>query len=297
MNWFPSAIAAALGFSIANEFQSVLTGHLDGITVIFYTNIGGWITGVGFQAIMSFRNWLNPEKQHIWHRHNIINDGQLNRIHLVCYALTCAFYFFIATSKLMTIYFSHMSGLNVGVITTLWSVEPLLNAVIDWFINGVRLGINHVIGILLIVAGAISIGFAGISKKSENKLHAPNSIPKKPDDEIMFHPVITDPQYPIWIAIFWGFFTPLFFIMNTFHMKRNVMKYNFEARTTSFGATFVHSSIIFIIGISWYWQKVVPLDRNLFLIGLFSSIIDTCSKALIQNAFSKGPAGSVGAVS
>ena len=118
-----------------------------------------------------------------------------------------------------------MSGLNVGVITTLWSVEPLLNALIDWFLNGVRLGVNHVFGIVLIVSGAVSIGFAGISKKSDNQLHAPNAIPLKPDDNLVFHPVIDDPEYPIWVPIVWGVFTPTFFIMNTFHMKRNVSKY------------------------------------------------------------------------
>ena len=270
---------------------------MDGITVIFYNNVGGWITGIAFQTIMSYLNWRNPNKNYTWHKHNIIIDGKLNKIHLLCFSVTCTLYFFIATSKLMTIFFSHMSGLNVGVITTLWAVEPLLNAVIDWLLNGVKLGLNHVIGIILIVSGAISIGFAGIGKKQDNNLHAPNTIPEKPNDDMAFHPTIEDPQFPVWVAILWGFMTPCFFIMNTFTMKRNVIRYNFEARTASFGATFVGSSLIFLLGICWYWQVVIALDWKMFGIGLVTSIIDTCSKALIQNAFSKGPAGSVGAVS
>lgn len=61
-----------------------------------------------------------------------------------------------------------MSGLNVGVITTMWSVEPLFGATIDWIVNGQKLGINHVFGIILVVSGAISIGYAGIGKKSDS---------------------------------------------------------------------------------------------------------------------------------
>lgn len=62
----------------------------------------------------------------------------------------------------MTMYFSHLSGINVGVITTIWSVQPLIAAILDWVFYRQVLGLNHLIGMILIILGAVSIGYAGI---------------------------------------------------------------------------------------------------------------------------------------
>lgn len=121
-------------------------------------------------------------------------------------------------------------------------------------------------------------------------------IPSKPDDDLSFHPVIQDPQSPTWIAILWGFITPCFFLCQTFHIKFITSKYNFHARTTSFGSTSFGSFIILLVGILWYWRVVEPLDLKLFLIGTAGSMIDAVAKSYIQAAFAKGPAGSVAAL-
>ena len=73
-------------------------------------------------------------------------------------------------------------------------------------------------------------------------------------------------------------------------------KYNFVARTASFGSTSVGSFIILVIGVLWYWRVVEQLDPKLFLIGMVGSIIDAIAKSFIVTAFSRGPAGSVAAV-
>ena len=164
-SWIPSALCAAVFFSIANEFISVLTAHMDGFSCVFYMSFGGWVAGIVYQLIMSCINWRDPNVNYVWHRNNIIVDEKVNRIHLILFMLSCCLFFLITISKLMTIYFSNMSGVNVGVITTMWSIEPLFGALLDRIINGQKLSINHAIGIILIVSGAISIGYAGIYKK------------------------------------------------------------------------------------------------------------------------------------
>lgn len=70
----------------------------------------------------------------------------------------------------MTMYYSHMAGVNVGVITTIWSVQPLIAAFIDYFVNKEIIGFHHFVGMVLIVCGAVCIGYSGTAKASANHL-------------------------------------------------------------------------------------------------------------------------------
>lgn len=81
------------------------------------------------------------------------------------------------------------------------------------------IGLHHFIGMILVILGAVSIGYSGIQKNTDNRLHFPNSTPDKPNDDISFHPVIADPKSPTWIAILWGFITPCFFLAQSFYTK------------------------------------------------------------------------------
>lgn len=68
------------------------------------------------------------------------------------------------SSIFMTMYYSHISGVNVGVITTIWSVQPLIAAVLDYLVNKEVIGFHHLVGMILIVLGAVSIGYSGTMK-------------------------------------------------------------------------------------------------------------------------------------
>jgi hypothetical protein len=83
---------------------------------------------------MSIVNYRDPTVNHVWHRNNLIIDGKLNCVHLVLFLIMCCLFFGIMASIFMTMYFSHMSGVNVGVITTIWSVQPLIAAMLDFLI-------------------------------------------------------------------------------------------------------------------------------------------------------------------
>ena len=69
----------------------------------------------------------------------------------------------------MTMYFSHIAGVNVGVITTIWSVQPLIAAFIDYLVNKEMIGFHHFVGMVLVVLGAISIGYSGTTKMSSGQ--------------------------------------------------------------------------------------------------------------------------------
>jgi len=62
----------------------------------------------------------------------------------------------------MTMYFSHISGVNVGVITTMWAIQPLFTSLIDYIINREVVNFNYIVGMLFILLGAVLIGIKGI---------------------------------------------------------------------------------------------------------------------------------------
>lgn len=160
--WILPAIGAACCFVLGNSTISIITSHVDGLACIFYLSFGAWVTGLVFQTIMSIRNYKSADKDYIWHRNNIIIDGKVNVRHLLLFLIMCCIFFGIMSSIFMTMYFSHLSGVNVGVITTIWSVQPLIAAVVDYLIYRQMLGFNHFVGMILVVLGAVSIGYSGI---------------------------------------------------------------------------------------------------------------------------------------
>jgi len=168
---------------------------------------------------MMIKNYNNPESKTLWHSHNIIINGKLNFKHLLMFIIMCFFWFGNLSSIFMTMYFSHIAGVNVGVITTIWSVQPLIAAFIDYLVNREVIGFHHFVGMILIVLGAISIGYTGTTKVSSNHLQIPNHIQPNTHDGVLYAPEIHDQKAPVWIAIMWGFITPCFFLGQSFYTK------------------------------------------------------------------------------
>ena len=96
-----------------------------------------------------------------------------------------------------------MADVNVGVITTIWSVQPLIAAVLDYFIYSEKLMRFHLVGMVMIVAGAIAIGYS--SNEKENF-----TMDAKVEEQVS--QVIVDPKAPKWIAILFGFIAPCFML-------------------------------------------------------------------------------------
>lgn len=229
-------------------------------------------------------HWRDDSIKYNWHPNNIIVNGKLKVTHLILYLIMCCLYFGIMSSIFLTMFYAHLSNINVGVVTTIWSVQPLIAAFLDWVFYRQRLGFNHIVGMLLIILGAVAIGYAGIFKNEEAKYHVPNFIPEQPanSDATVFHPELKDPKgssYTL-IAILWSIITPCFFLAQSFFTKFITgPKYGFNARTASFGTSSLTSFIVLLVGVLWYWKSVHPFDRKLFLIGIVGSILDTVGKS------------------
>jgi len=96
-----------------------------------------------------------------------------------------------------------MADVNVGVITTIWSVQPLIAAVLDYFIYNEKLMMFHLVGMVMIVGGALAIGYSSNEKET---LILDSVV------EGQISQVILDPKAPKWIAIMFGFIAPCFML-------------------------------------------------------------------------------------
>jgi uncharacterized membrane protein len=117
--------------------------------------------------------------------------------------------------------------------------------------------------------------------------------PYKMDSPLM---VLPDAQLPKWIPVLFGFLTPCFFVASGLFIKHLTSpRVGFDAITVSFASSCFTSIIVMIVGVTWYWKEVDTFKKDLFIIGIFGSIFDSVGKACVQKAYSKGPAGPVGA--
>ena len=60
----------------------------------------------------------------------------------------------------LTMYFSHLSSVNVGIINTLSNFTPLIAAILDYFINNEKLSKYHLVGLFLLISSAIVISLS-----------------------------------------------------------------------------------------------------------------------------------------
>ena len=57
----------------------------------------------------------------------------------------------------MTMWLATKADINVGVITCIWSINPLFIAILDYFIFSYRLRYYHVIGMVSLILCGLSI--------------------------------------------------------------------------------------------------------------------------------------------
>ena len=66
----------------------------------------------------------------------------------------------------LTMYFSALAHINVGIIATMWSITPLFMAIIDCCIFKEKLEYCHFIGMVSIIACTIVLSLGGVIKQN-----------------------------------------------------------------------------------------------------------------------------------
>ena len=62
---------------------------------------------------------------------------------------------------IFTMYFANSAGINVGVITTITSINPFFTALVDYLVYKIILKYYHFVGMVSIVLGSVFICLNG----------------------------------------------------------------------------------------------------------------------------------------
>lgn len=92
-------------------------------------------------------------------------------MNVVRFGIQCCLFFGIQSFVFLTMYYAHMADVNVGIITTIWSIQPLAAAILDYFIYGEKLMKHHLFGMVFVIGSALCISFASQTKTVEIDLN------------------------------------------------------------------------------------------------------------------------------
>lgn len=93
------------------------------------------------------------------------------------------------------------ANINVGVITIIWSIDPIFMAIVDKILFGQKLMYNHIIGILSMLACCIAISLSDYFDGNSSK-----------DLDLI-------KSSPTWVAVLFGVITPIGFTAFQAHIK------------------------------------------------------------------------------
>ena len=144
----------SLNFFAGNCIISVITAQVDGLTCIFYISAGAVFCGACHIIYNSCK------AQTGWHNQNLIVGGNVRWMNVLRFGIQCCLFFGIQSFIFLTMYYSHMADVNVGIITTIWSIQPLAAAILDFIIYQERLYLHHMIGMIFIVGSALCISLS-----------------------------------------------------------------------------------------------------------------------------------------
>jgi len=140
---------------------------------IFYFSPGTILTSIIFFTIRGVQNKRNPDINKLWTDQNLIIDGQVRWKNVVGYACFACCYFCIQNLAFLTIFFASKADINVGLITTIWSVNPLFMAIMDSIFFSQKLQYFHVIGMISIVACTVVLSLSGVIFPKDADIEVP----------------------------------------------------------------------------------------------------------------------------
>ena len=143
--WLPNCIVAAICFCLCNSFISYITERVNGVAAIFYMSFGAIIVFLVFQTAMAIKRYRNPHepdyitkceprKPTLWHPHNLVINGYVRWINVVRFGIFGLITVFVNCNIFLTMYYSHLADINVGVITTIWAIQPLFGSLLDYWL-------------------------------------------------------------------------------------------------------------------------------------------------------------------
>jgi hypothetical protein len=128
-------MSAALCFAFTNTFINEVTVR-EGLYTPFYLT-GAVVFGIFYNFYNAFLTYRSTGV--FWNDLNFVVDGKVKYNHIYGFFVYCAV--FTATQNLvyLTFFFAGAAGLNIGVITVIYSVDSVYLSIADYYIYGQKL--------------------------------------------------------------------------------------------------------------------------------------------------------------
>ena len=108
-----------------------------GPIVFIYNASGSIFIALGYHL---YHAWLNLyQKGTFWSDLNFVTEGKLRLNHVMGFGAYICLLFTAQNMVYLTIYCAQQANINPGVITTIWSIDPMFLAIVDYLVFGQRL--------------------------------------------------------------------------------------------------------------------------------------------------------------
>lgn len=131
--WIICSFVAMVGFTISNVFGSIITGQVGPFNIFYFAS--GSITVCIIELI--FNNWfMDKKKWYDWNLTRRDQDGKHRfvKLHIFGILLMTFIYFLDINMVNICMWTAKLANINVGVISVIWSITPLLQAFFDYFV-------------------------------------------------------------------------------------------------------------------------------------------------------------------
>ena len=147
IGWINLSLISSLCFTTCNISISEITTEI-GLYCIFYFSSGALLAGLAYH--ISTGKYLGQ---------NLRENGQFKKRNLIKYIIYCCIYFIVQNLCYFTMYFANRADINIGVIITIWSLEPIFNQIADYYINSEKIHYYHIIGLISILLCSAAVCF------------------------------------------------------------------------------------------------------------------------------------------
>jgi len=181
---------------------------------------------------------------------------------------------------ILTFHYAIRADINVGVISTVWAINPLFLAVLDFLIYKQQLTKKHLLGMISLVLCAVCISLSRVVQPDT----AHGSIKIYEESE----------RVPAWIPTLFSVITPIGFAISGMLVKWLVRYRGMHPSYLSFGSYTIINFLLTVGAIIFFC--VHGISWKLFFIGFVGSVINTLGIVSAVHAVSNGPAGPASAL-
>jgi drug/metabolite transporter (DMT)-like permease len=156
--WVTISLVAAVICAASNAF--LIEVSTLGMISFAYMGPGILLASVCYYITESTSNYIKGKSSSV--DFNIRKNNSIEWWNILGMIGIGAIYTTISFLVLIIFMLCRKSGMNAGIVTTIWSTSPLFGAMLDYLIFGQKLNSSHIAGVFCVVLCAIFISISNV---------------------------------------------------------------------------------------------------------------------------------------